>query len=166
MRAKWTSDFWASLQCYVAFSVLVNPFFNIEGSGTVPALTRQCSSDVDILKKWISILYYIFQNLYRYNIDIFKMLVIKERCYNYNLHPGMLDRYFLAIFHIIMGILFKKVDWLKSWKPPKILIISEKVKNKFFLAFQFSTKNSVGTYVYLLPELSNGARKVTIFKIL
>ncbi len=50
-------------------------------------------SDVDILKKSISI---------RYNI--FKMLVIKEICYGYNLHPGMLDRYFLATFHIIEGL--------------------------------------------------------------
>ncbi len=64
-----------------------------------------------ILKKSISILYDIFQNLYRYNINIFKMLVIKERCYSYNFHRGMLDRYFLATFHIIMGILFnRKVD--------------------------------------------------------
>ncbi len=39
------------------------------------------------------------------------MLVIKERCFSYNLHWGMLDRYFLATFHIIMGILFnRKVD--------------------------------------------------------
>ncbi len=70
-------------------------------------------SDVDILKKSISIRYDIFQNLYWYNIDIFKMLVIKERCHSYNLNPVMLDRYFLATFRIIMGILFnRKVDWL------------------------------------------------------
>ncbi len=69
------------------------------------------ASDVDILKKSISIQYDIFQNLYRYNIDILKILVIKERCYSYNLHPGILDRYFLATFHIIMGIWFnRKVD--------------------------------------------------------
>ncbi len=51
--------------------------------------------------------------IYRYNIDIFKVLVIKKRFYSYNLHLGMLDRYFLTIFHIIMDILFnKKVDWI------------------------------------------------------
>ncbi len=70
-------------------------------------------SDVYIFKKSISIQYDIFQNLYWYNIDIFKMLVIKERCYSYNLRPDMLDLYFLASFHIITGILFnRKVDWL------------------------------------------------------
>ncbi len=54
-------------------------------------------SDVDIFKKSISIRYDIFENLYQYYIDIFKMLLFSKpmSCYEY---LNKISKKFLALW--------------------------------------------------------------------